>query len=115
MFSNVIFLIPLSYIFEHFCNNKLLRVRGRGSRHPVNLRVLEYITGMGELSYTRLEKIFSFYEAQRLVFGAEFCPLRIHTLRDFPGDSVVKNPLASAGTQVRSLVRELRPHMPEGK
>ena len=68
----------------------MLRVRGRGSRHPVNLRVLEYITGMGELSYTRLEKIFSFYEAQRLVFGAEFCPLRIHTLRDFPGDSVVK-------------------------
>ena len=38
----------------------------------MNLRVLEYITGKGELSYTRLGKIFSFYEAQRVVFGAEF-------------------------------------------
>ena len=56
----------------------------------MNLRVLEYITGKGELSYTRLGKIFSFFEAQRVVFGAEFCPLRIHTLREFPGDPVVK-------------------------
>ena len=30
---------------------------------------------------------------------------------DFPGGPVVKNPVSSEGTWVRSLVRELRPHM----
>ena len=34
--------------------------------------------------------------------------------RDFPGGPVVKNPLASGGdTVVRSLIQELRPHMPK--
>ena len=33
--------------------------------------------------------------------------------RDFPGGPVVKNPLAMQGMQVRSLVRELRSHMPQ--
>ena len=32
--------------------------------------------------------------------------------RGFPGGPVVKNPPCNAGTQVQTLVRELRPHMP---
>ena len=35
-------------------------------------------------------------------------------MRDFPGGPVVKNPLPMQGTRVRSLVGELRSHMPWG-
>ena len=41
--------------------------------------------------------------------GKQFLKMKY---RDFPGGPVVKNRLTMQGTQVRSLVRELRSHMP---
>ena len=40
--------------------------------------------------------------------------VKIRMLRDFPGGPVVKNPSCNTGTQVQSLVGDLRPHMPRG-
>ena len=40
--------------------------------------------------------------------------LKCLIFRNFPGGPVVKKPLPMQGTWVRSLVEELRPHMPQG-
>ena len=66
------------------------------------------------LSRTKRLSERGFLSLPVFALGHRFSPALKLRRRDFPGGPVVQNLPSNAGTQVRSLIGELRSHMPRG-